>query len=46
MDSIKIHKKTTNFIKTIIQHMEMSAKKLAETQGNPEGINKSKKDNP
>jgi hypothetical protein len=38
--------KTTNFIKTIIQHMEMSAKKLAETQGKPEGINKSKKDNP
>ncbi len=38
--------KTTKFIKNNIKHMEITAKKLAETQGKPEGINKSKKDNP
>ena len=38
--------KTSNFIKAIIQHMETSVKKQTAAQGDPEDINKPKKDNP
>ena len=38
--------KTSNFIKAIIQHMEMSVNKLTEAQGQPKAINKPEKDTP